>query len=102
MGELATMMEELNSLEGSELRMYVVEKTEILLSTADARVGAKVARSEQIQPRRIGVVAPGSITHGISRIFKVLRQSADTEIAIFRDEGAAREWLLSETPAPED
>lgn len=100
--EMMALMEELASLEGSERRMYVMEKAEILLSTADVREGAEVARKKQSQPRRIVVVAPGSITYGISRIFKVFRESEDTELAIFRDEDAGREWLLSEAPAPED
>ena len=55
--EMMTLMEELASLEGSERRMYVMEKAEILLSTADVREGAEVARKKQSQPRRIVVVA---------------------------------------------
>lgn len=88
------LMDALDTLENSELRMYVMERAEMLLSTADIREGAEVARALTLQPRRIAVVAPGSISYGISRIFKVYRESENTEFEVFREETEAKAWLL--------
>lgn len=88
------LMGELDELENSTLRLYVMQKAEMLLSTAEVREGAQVARALLHQPRRIAVVAPGNISYGISRIFKVLRESEETDLEVFREESAATAWLL--------
>ena len=93
--DMLELMDKLDTLENSELRMFVMERAEMLLSTAEVREGAEVARALVNQPRRIAVVAPGSISYGISRIFKVFRESEDTEFEVFRELDAARDWLLS-------
>jgi hypothetical protein len=76
--------------------MYVMIDAEIMLSTADVKEGAEFALGLKNQPRRIAVVAPGSITYGISRIFKVFRESAETKIRVFREIDEARDWLRSD------
>ena len=93
--DMVALMEELGGLENSELRLYVMVQAEILLSTAEVRDGADIARSYENQPRKIAVVAPGNITYGISRIFKVFRESDETEFAVFRELDEAKAWLLS-------
>ncbi len=93
--DMVAVMEELGGMEDSELRLYVMEQAEVLLSTAAVRDGAALARSYANQPRKIAVVAPGNITYGISRIFKVFRESDQTEFAVFRELDEARGWLLS-------
>jgi hypothetical protein len=92
--DMLDLMDALDTLENSELRMYVMQQAEMLLSTADVRVGAEVARALTNQPRRIAVVAPGEISYGISRIFKVYRESEDTQFEVFREEAEAKAWLL--------
>lgn len=89
------LLEQLSELENSELRMYVMIDAEILLSTAEVREGAEYAREMKNQPRRVAVVAAGEITYGISRIFKVFRESGETELMVFREIDQARDWLLS-------
>jgi hypothetical protein len=93
--DMLELMDKLDTLENSELRMFVIEKAEMLLSTAEVREGAEVARALVNQPRRIAVVAPGNISYGISRIFKVFRESEETQFEVFRDLDEARNWLLS-------
>jgi hypothetical protein len=93
--DMLALMDALDTLEHSELRMFVMEKAEMLLSTAEVREGAEVARALVHQPRKIAVVAPGSISYGISRIFKVFRESEETEFEVFRDLDEAKAWLLS-------
>ncbi len=92
--DMVALMDELGKMEDSALRMYVMQQAEILLSTAEVRDGADIARSYENQPRKIAVVAPGNITYGISRIFKVFRESDETEFAVFRELDEARAWLL--------
>lgn len=92
---MLALMNELGRLGDSALRMFVMQKAEMLLSTAEVREGAEVARALQNQPRRIAVVAPGEISYGISRIFKVFRESEDTVFEVFREEDAAKDWLLA-------
>jgi hypothetical protein len=99
--EMLDLMDELDRMDGSDRRLYVMVKAELLLSTAEVREGAQVARSSNNQPSRIAMVAPGNITYGISRIFKVFRESEDTAFAVFRDIDEARDWLNSDRPAPE-
>ncbi|MDJ0879753.1 MAG: hypothetical protein QNI86_14140 [Halieaceae bacterium] len=93
--DLVALMEELEQMPDSSLRLYLMIKAEILLSTAEVRNGADIARSRQNQPSKIAVVAPGNITYGISRIFKVFRESESTEFAVFRELEEARDWLRS-------
>lgn len=93
--DMVAAMDELGKMENSALRLYVMVEAEILLSTAEVRDGANLARSYANQPRKIAVVARGNITYGISRIFKVFRESDETEFAVFRDLEEARGWLLS-------
>ena len=93
--DLLDLLDALDTLENSGLRMFVMQRAELLLSTADVREGAEFARSLANQPRRIAVVAPGTITYGISRIFKVFRESEETRLEVFRDLDEARAWLLS-------
>lgn len=92
--DMLDLMDALDTLENSELRMFVMEKAPILLSTAEVREGAEIAKAMANQPRRIAVVAPGEITFGISRIFKVYRESENTEFEVFREETEAKAWLL--------
>lgn len=91
---MLALMRELDQLENSRLRMFVIQKSEMLLSTAEVREGAEVARALENQPSKIAVVAPGNISYGISRIFKVFRESEATLLEVFREESAARAWLL--------
>ena len=91
---MLALMEELGRLQDSELRMFIMEKAEMLLSTAEVREGAEIALALRNQPRRIAVVAPGNISYGISRIFKVFRENEETEFEVFRDKETARTWLL--------
>lgn len=93
---LIELLERLSETENSELRMYVMIEAEIFLSTTEVKEGADVARELKNQPRRIAVVAPGDITYGISRIFKVFRESRETEFKVFRELDEARRWLRSE------
>lgn len=93
--DLFACMDELEQVPDSSLRLYLMIKAEILLSTAEVRNGAENARNRENQPSRIAVVAPGNITYGISRIFKVFRESEGTEFAVFRDIDEARAWLRS-------
>ncbi len=93
--DMVALMDELGNMPNSSLRLYVMIKAEILLSTAEVREGADIARSYEYQPSRIAVVAPGSITYGISRIFKVFRESDNTEFSVFRELEEARNWLRS-------
>ena len=92
--DMLALMEELGQLADSELRMFVMEKAEMLLSTAEVREGAEIALALHNQPRKIAVVAPGNISYGISRIFKVFRENDATELQVFRDKDEARTWLL--------
>ena len=94
--DMYELLDQLGEMEDSELRMYVMIDAEILLSTAEVREGAEYAREKKNQPRRIAVVAPGDITYGISRIFKVFRESQETELQVFRSLDDAREWLRSD------
>ena len=94
--DMLKLMTELGGLADSELRMYIMEKAEMLLSTAEVREGAEVARKIENQPQRIAVVAPGEISYGISRIFKVFRESEGTALEVFRDEQSAKAWLLDQ------
>lgn len=93
--EMFALIEQLDEMENSSLRMYVMIDAEILLSTAEVKEGAEYARERKNQPLRIAVVAPGDITYGISRIFKVFRESEATELQVFRSVDAARDWLRS-------
>ena len=93
--EMLELLEQLSEMENSELRMYVMLDAEILLSTNEVREGAEYARKLKNQPRRIAVVAKSELTYSISRIFKVFRESQDTELMVFRDVDAARDWLRS-------
>jgi hypothetical protein len=92
--DVLALMDALDGLENSELRLFVMEKAEMLLSTAEVREEAEVARNMVNQPRKIAVVAPGSISYGISRIFKVFRESEETRLEVFRELDEARAWLL--------
>ncbi len=91
--DMLAVMDELGSMPDSSLRLYVMIQAEVMLSTAEVREGAKIARSYEYQPSRVAVVAPGSITYGISRIFKVFRESEQTEFDVFRELDEARAWL---------
>ncbi len=92
---MMAIVEELSSMENSALRMYVFVDAEVLLSTAEVKEGADYARDLTNQPERIAVVAGGDITYGISRIFKVFRDSPGTELQVFREVDDARDWLRS-------
>lgn len=94
--DLVALLGEMERLEDSSLRMYVTQDAEILLSTADIRAGAEQALAAGNQPSRIAMVAPGDITYGISRIFKVFRETDQTEGQVFRTLDEARAWLLRE------
>ncbi len=93
----------LAELSGSELRLFVFEKAELLVTTAEVRDTAGIARSQGNQPRRVALAAPGSVSNSnsILRIFKVFREREGTEIAIFANVAEAEAWLLSNSPAPE-
>lgn len=93
--DMVAVIEELDKMPNSSLRLYLMVKAEILLSTSEVRDGADIARKAENQPSKIAVVAPGNITYGISRIFKVFRESEDTEFSVFREIDEARDWLLS-------
>ena len=84
---------ELNAIEDATRRLYVIVDADILLSTAEVKEGAEYAKSLDRQPDRIAVVAPNDISHGISRIFKVFRESPETEMEVFRTLEEARAWL---------
>ena len=92
--ELHRLVAHLEEMENSERRLYVMIDAEILLSTAEVREGADYAKSMNNQPERIAVVAPREISYGISRIFKVFRDSPVTELRVFRELDEARDWLL--------
>lgn len=94
--ELMELMERLSGMENAELRMHVMIDAEIMLSTAEVREGAEVAGQLKRQPRRIAIVAPGNISYGISRIFKVFRESNETEFEVFRELDEARRWLRAD------
>ena len=94
--EMLDLLAQLEDLENSALRLYVLIDAEILLSTTEVKEGAEVARSLSNQPERIAVVAPGEVTYSISRIFKVFRESSATKIQVFRDLDEARRWLLAD------
>ncbi len=91
--DMVALMDELGNTPDSSLRLYVMIQAEVMLSTAEVREGASIARGYDYQPSRIAVVAPGSITYGISRIFKVFRESEETEFSVFRELDEARDWL---------
>jgi hypothetical protein len=93
--DLVALMDEMESMEHCALRLYVVIKAEILLSTAIVRQAAEDAQAYSHQPSKIAVVAPGSISYGISRIYKVFRETDETEFDVFRDLDEARAWLKS-------
>ena len=96
--EVRELLLELESLDDSRLRMYVMIEAEILLSTADIREGAARAVAAGNQPERIAVVAPGDISYGISRIYKVFRENDHTRQQVFRTLEEARAWLLEDQP----
>ena len=91
--EVLNLAEELNAIEDASLRLYVIVDANILLSTAEVKEGAEYAKSLDRQPDRIAVVAPNDISHGISRLFKVFRESPETELQVFRTLEEARAWL---------
>jgi hypothetical protein len=94
--EMLEQAARLDEMEDSARRLYVMIDADILLSTAEVKEGAEFGKSMKNQPERIAVVAAGDITYGISRIFKVFRESADTRLQVFRELEAAKEWLLSD------
>ena len=94
--EMLDLLLQLEDLEDSALRLYVMIDAEILLSTAEVKEGAEFARTLANQPKRIAIVAPREITYSISRIFKVFRESSTTETQVFRDLDEARRWLLAD------
>ncbi len=100
--EMYKLLDILADMPDTKRRLFVMEKAEVLLSTAEVREGAEFARKKQNQPSRVAMVAAGSITYGISRIFKVFRESEQTQFGVFRDVDEALEWLKSDRPAPED
>lgn len=94
--EMLDLLVQLEEVENSSLRLYVMIDAEILLSTAEVKEGAEIARSMANQPERIAIVAPREITYSISRVFKVFRESPTTEMQVFRDLDEARRWLLAD------
>jgi hypothetical protein len=94
--EMVALLATLDEMKDTALRMYVMIEAEVLLSTAEVREGADTARSFSNQPTRVAIVAPGDITYGISRIFKVFRESDSTQLQVFRELDEARGWLLSD------
>ena len=94
--EMLALASELDAMDNSARRLYVMIDTEILLSTADVREGAEYAKSLVNQPTRIAVVARGDITYGISRIFKVFREGPETALQVFRGLEEAKAWLLED------
>jgi hypothetical protein len=94
--EMLDLLARLEATADSSLRLYVMIEAEILLSTAEVKEGAELARVTSNQPERIAIVAPGEITYSISRIFKVLRESSATKMEVFRDLDEARRWLLAD------
>jgi hypothetical protein len=90
------LLARLDETADSSRRLYVMIEAEILLSTAAVKEGAEFARATSNQPERIAIVAPGEITYSISRIFKLLRESATTKMRVFRDLDEAHRWLLAD------
>jgi hypothetical protein len=94
--EMLELVARMEATADSSLRLYVLIEAEILLSTADVKEGAALARTTSNQPERIAIVAPGEVTHSISRVFKVFRESSTTKMQVFRELDEARRWLLAD------
>lgn len=45
---------------------------------------------------KVAVLAPSDLAFGLARTFEVHRADTTTELRVFREEQAARQWLLSD------
>ena len=71
---------------------------ECLLDLSAAEVETIANSSDQYEQSssKVAILATNDLTFGLSRMFQVFRQSKYINMAVFRDEGKAIRWLLSD------
>jgi hypothetical protein len=52
------------------------------------------ARADRLRHVRCAMVAPSDVVYGMFRMWEISREHLGYELAVFRDEAAARRWLF--------
>ena len=65
-------------------------------SSGELEVIANFTDHGEHDPSKIALLATSDLTYGLSRMFQAFRQSKNSTLSVFRDEGEAMRWLLSD------
>lgn len=82
-----------NTAAGALPRLWDLSSAEGDFSREEIRRIADLAQREEHSPPRIAVLVGSDLAFGQTRIFGVFRETAQTEVQVFRDEASARHWL---------
>ena len=63
------------------------------LNTEQIRLLATAAQMKRHKPVLTAIVATGDLHFGLLRMYSVYREDGDTELAVFRSDTEAMEWL---------
>jgi hypothetical protein len=74
-------------------RVFDMRGCDLRVTSSELRRLAYVGKEEDCRPSRIALIADRDVTFGRLRQHRALRQSAHTDISVFRDEADAMRWL---------